>query len=249
MRETDGGGADERNRLLISYGLSTVVRDTVGRKGFVTEGEGGWLWCSVAAAARGWWWLGFGCLSCGGLAGNLLNAHKVFEKIESPSATVWNQMIRGRARSETPQNSVELYKEMVAKQAAVPDEFTYSYLLSCCAKYRLFREGEQVAQKWLVELDPNNAAGYLVLLANVYATTKRWDDVAAVRQKMVEMDVKKPPGRSWVQMNGDFHDFKADDKTHKHASLIYKMLAEISKHANLEGHERDISELLSGVEE
>ncbi|KAK1578170.1 hypothetical protein Q3G72_028131 [Acer saccharum] len=52
---------------------------------------------------------------------------------------------------------------------------------------------QQVAQKWLVELDPNNAAGYLILLANVYATTKRWQDVAAVRRKMVEMGVKKPP--------------------------------------------------------
>ncbi|KAK1578329.1 hypothetical protein Q3G72_029410 [Acer saccharum] len=34
------------------------VFDSGRRKGFVTEGDGGWLWCSMAAAARGWWRLG-----------------------------------------------------------------------------------------------------------------------------------------------------------------------------------------------
>ncbi|KAK1565322.1 hypothetical protein Q3G72_024070 [Acer saccharum] len=44
MRETDGGGADETDRSPISYGghvggCRRWSRDTVGRKGFVTEGE------------------------------------------------------------------------------------------------------------------------------------------------------------------------------------------------------------------
>ncbi|KAK0595603.1 hypothetical protein LWI29_008288 [Acer saccharum] len=47
MRETDGGGADETDRSPISYGghvggCRRWSRDMVGRKGFVTEGEGGW---------------------------------------------------------------------------------------------------------------------------------------------------------------------------------------------------------------
>ncbi|KAK1561783.1 hypothetical protein Q3G72_000429 [Acer saccharum] len=85
MRETDGGGVDETDRSPIAYGghvggCQRWPRDTVGRKGFVTEGEGGWLWCSVAAAARGWWWLGFGCLSCGGL-GVMATSWRIVEKL------------------------------------------------------------------------------------------------------------------------------------------------------------------------
>ncbi|KAJ0104900.1 hypothetical protein Patl1_18796 [Pistacia atlantica] len=159
---------------------------------------------------------------------------------------------------------------MVAKNEAEPDEFTYSFLLSACAKKSLFREGEQVHGRVLANGYCSNVfvktnlvnlyamkggdsgvveARYLVLLANVYATTKRWHDVAAVRQKMIEMGVRKPPGRSRVQINGVVHDFVAGDSTHKHASLIYKMLDEITGQSMWEGYKLDVSELFSVVEE
>jgi hypothetical protein len=55
-----------------------------------------------------------------------------------------------------------------------------------------------VSQKLVAEPDPDKAAGYLSLLAHVYATAEKWQDVATVRQKMVTMGVKKPADRSWV---------------------------------------------------
>ncbi|KAJ0047563.1 hypothetical protein Pint_16154 [Pistacia integerrima] len=281
---------------------------------------------------------------------HLLNARKAFENIENPSTTVWNQIIRGHARSETPQKSVELYKQMVAKNEAEPDEFTYSFLLSACAKKSLFREGEQVhgrvlangycsnvfvktnlvnlyamkggdsgvveARKMFDEMSERNVVTWNSLLKahlkcgdidgarrvfdempqrNVVSWTTmiswcahnglckqalslfnemgrarvgldqvalvaalsacaelgdlKWHDVAAVRQKMIEMGVRKPPGRSRVQINGVVHDFVAGDSTHKHASLIYKMLDEITRQSMWEGYKLDVSELFSVVEE
>ena len=78
---------------------------------------------------------------------------------------------------------------------------------------------------------------------------KRWQDVAAVRQKMIKLGVRKPPGRSWVQINGVLHDFVAGDSTYKQASLIYKTLGEITMQAMREGYKPDISELFLGIEE
>uniref|UniRef100_A0A2N9HN17 Pentatricopeptide repeat-containing protein n=1 Tax=Fagus sylvatica TaxID=28930 RepID=A0A2N9HN17_FAGSY len=75
-------------------------------------------------------------------SGNLTHAIRVFNNIENPSATVWNQMIRGHARSENPRKSVELYNRMVEAEAE-PDGFTFSFLLSACARSGLLREGEQ----------------------------------------------------------------------------------------------------------
>ncbi|XP_031281164.1 pentatricopeptide repeat-containing protein At5g66520-like [Pistacia vera] len=130
-----------------------------------------------------------------------------------------------------------------------PNDAVWGALLGGCRIHCNAELASDVAQKWAIELDPDHAAGYLVLLANVYATTKRWHDVAAVRQKMIEMGVRKPPGRSRVQINGVVHDFVAGDSTHKHASLIYKMLDEITRQSMWEGYKLDVSELFSVVEE
>ena len=101
-----------------------------------------------------------------------------------------------------------------------------------------------------IELDdPHQAAGYLVLLSNLYATTRKWLDVATVRQKMVETGVKKPPGRSWVQTDGVIHEFLADDMTHKDRYLIYKLLGEITASIKCDGYEPGILEVLLDNEE
>ncbi|KAM1340401.1 hypothetical protein ACFX2H_038803 [Malus domestica] len=122
-----------------------------------------------------------------------------------------------------------------------PNEAVWGALLGGCRLHKHAELASKAAQKLTVTLDPDQAAGYLVLLSNVYASAKRWLDVACVRQKMVKMGAKKPPGRSWVQINGAVHSFVAGDRTHKDGSLIYEMLGEITK--------PDISDVLFHIEE
>ncbi|KAE8124002.1 hypothetical protein FH972_018914 [Carpinus fangiana] len=123
-----------------------------------------------------------------------------------------------------------------------PNDAIWGALLGGCRIHKNVELASHVTQKLAVELNPGQAAGYLVLLSNVYATAKRWKDVVTVRQKMVEMGVKKPPGRSWVQINGAVHDFVAGDSAHKHAPLIYEMLGEITRQAHQEGYKMDVIE-------
>ncbi|XP_059443929.1 pentatricopeptide repeat-containing protein At5g66520-like [Corylus avellana] len=130
-----------------------------------------------------------------------------------------------------------------------PNDAIWGALLGGCRIHKNVELASHVKQKLAVELDPGQAAGYLVLLSNVYATAKRWKDVVTVRQKMVEMGVKKPPGRSWVQINGAVHDFVAGDRAHKHAPLIYEMLGEITRQAQQEGYKMDVIEDFLYVEE
>jgi pentatricopeptide repeat protein len=130
-----------------------------------------------------------------------------------------------------------------------PNDAVWGALLGGCRIHKNVELASHVTQKLAVELDPGQAAGYLVLLSNVYATAERWKDVVTVRQKMVEMGVKKPPGRSWVQINGTVHDFVAGDRAHKHAPLIYEMLGEITRQAQQEGYEMDVIEAFLYVED
>ncbi|KAL9438536.1 hypothetical protein AB3S75_024248 [Citrus x aurantiifolia] len=138
---------------------------------------------------------------------------------------------------------------LVQNMPMKPNDAVLGSLLLGCRIHNNAELASQVAQKLVAEIDPEQAAGYLALLANVYAAAKRWQDVAAVRQKMIKLGVRKPPGQSWVQINGVLHDFVAGDSTYKQASLIYETLGEITMQAMREGYKPDISELFLGIEE
>ncbi|KAE8652512.1 hypothetical protein Csa_014055 [Cucumis sativus] len=81
--------------------------------------------------------------------GSLGSAQKVFEDITAPSTTVWNQIIKGHTRSKTSKKSIELFKRMTLAGVEA-NGFTYSFLLSACVRSRLFREGEQIHGRVLV---------------------------------------------------------------------------------------------------
>ncbi|XP_058082896.1 pentatricopeptide repeat-containing protein At5g66520-like [Magnolia sinica] len=129
-----------------------------------------------------------------------------------------------------------------------PNDVVWGALLGGCRIHKDVELASHVGGQ-LTELEPDRAAGYLVLLSNVYAAAKRWDDVARVRGRMVQMGVKKPVGRSWIEVNGVIHDFVAGDQTHGQAAAIYKMVDEIMKQAKLAGHIPDTSQVLLDVEE
>ncbi|KAJ7978453.1 Pentatricopeptide repeat-containing protein [Quillaja saponaria] len=130
-----------------------------------------------------------------------------------------------------------------------PNDAVWGALLGGCRIHKNAELATRVAQKLLIELNPDRAAGYLVLLSNVYSFAKRWQDVITVRQKIIDMGVKKPSGRSWVQINGVINDFMAGDMTHKHSSFIYEILCEITRLAHQEGCEPDIPMSSLNVEE
>ncbi|RZC90320.1 hypothetical protein C5167_031034 [Papaver somniferum] len=84
--------------------------------------------------------------------GELSYAHKTFQLIENPSLSIWNQMIRGYASSESSsKESIKLFKQMERTgMVHAADEFTYSFLLTACSKSSL-REGEQVHARILLK--------------------------------------------------------------------------------------------------
>lgn len=67
-----------------------------------------------------------------------------------------------------------------------PNDAIWGAILAGCRIHKNAELASHVAQKLAVELDPDRAAGYLVLLSNVYATTKRWQDASVVRQKWLK---------------------------------------------------------------
>lgn len=99
---------------------------------------------------------------------------------------------------------------------------------ACCrANGRNTELGRRAAQM-LLELEPQNAVNY-VLLANMYASGEKWEDVAEARASMKEAAVKKEAGCSWVTMKDGVHVFVAGDKSHPEKDLIYDKLRELNQ--------------------
>ncbi|XP_047314254.1 pentatricopeptide repeat-containing protein At5g66520-like [Impatiens glandulifera] len=80
-------------------------------------------------------------------SGFLANADTIFNQINNPSTTIWNQMIRVHGRSGNSKTSFEIYKQMESAKEAVSNGFTFSFLLSACARSGLLREGQQLHAK------------------------------------------------------------------------------------------------------
>ena len=79
----------------------------------------------------------------------------------------------------------------------------YGSFLSACRTYGNVEMGERVAQR-LVEIESSDSSIH-TLLANIYASADRWEDVTKVREKMKNLGVKKVPGCSSIEVNGVNH--------------------------------------------
>ncbi|GFQ00406.1 putative pentatricopeptide repeat-containing protein at1g68930 [Phtheirospermum japonicum] len=68
--------------------------------------------------------------------------------------------------------------------------------LSCCWLHKNVEMTNWVSKK-LIEMDPHEADSY-VLASNTYSANHVWEEAEKVRGLMVERDVKKLPGQSWI---------------------------------------------------
>lgn len=82
----------------------------------------------------------------------------------------------------------------------------------------------KIAAKKMVELDAL-CDGHHVLLSNIYASEKKWDEVAEVRKLVEEKQLKKVSGKSTVEIRDEVCSFVANDRYHQDSEHIYDLLA------------------------
>ncbi|KAK7304088.1 hypothetical protein RJT34_15121 [Clitoria ternatea] len=102
------------------------------------------------------------------------------------------------------------------------DAKVYGPLLSACKIHSETRLAELAAQK-LLSMEPKNAGNY-VLLSNIYAAAGKWDKVAKMRSFLRDKGLKKTPGCSWLELNGQVHEFRVADQSHPRWEDIYSIL-------------------------
>ncbi|GAB2262637.1 hypothetical protein Droror1_Dr00003634 [Drosera rotundifolia] len=107
-----------------------------------------------------------------------------------------------------------------------------STLFSACHLHGELQLGEEIAD-FLVKKDPNCPSTY-VILGNMYASLKMWDEARKVRLKIRDLRLKKSPGCSWIDVDRKIHTFLAEDNSHAQVEAIHDCLAILASHMEKE---------------
>ncbi|KAI4347787.1 hypothetical protein L6164_008569 [Bauhinia variegata] len=106
----------------------------------------------------------------------------------------------------------------------------------------------EVAAKHLFEMEPNNAGNH-VLLANIYAAKKKWEEVARARKFLKESDLKKERGKSWIQIKNKVHLFTVGERHHPQIALIFAKLDNLVEELKKLDYKVDTNDDLHDVED
>lgn len=122
---------------------------------------------------------------------------------------------------------VEEALELINSMKNEPGLAVWVALLSGCRNHRKLSIGEIVAKK-VLELNPDDL-GIHALVSNFFAMGKKWDEVAGVRKMMRKTGMKKVPGYSVVEVNGELHAFIMEDKSHHQYGNIAYLLDKLDQ--------------------
>ncbi|XP_056848424.1 pentatricopeptide repeat-containing protein At1g31430-like isoform X2 [Raphanus sativus] len=141
---------------------------------------------------------------------SMSNVHKVRPKSEHYSC-----MIDLLCRAGCLEEAEELIDEMrdESDKTLVP---VYCSLLSAARNYGNVELAERVAEK-LEKVEVSDSSAH-TLLASVYASANKWEDVTNVRSKMKDLGIRKFPGCSSVEIDGVPHESIVGDTSSSSSS-------------------------------
>ncbi|KAM0983721.1 hypothetical protein ACFX2C_011229 [Malus domestica] len=189
-----------------------------------------------------------GVLSACSRAGLVEKGHQYFESMVkehgiSPIMDHYTCIIDLLSRA----GRLEEAKSFINKMPFRPDAIGWATLLSSCRLHHNMEIGKWAAES-LLELEPQNAASY-ILLSSIYAAKGEWDEVAKLRRGMREKGARKEPGCSWIKYKNRVHIFSADDQSSPFSDQIYAKLEELNRKMIEEGYAPDMSSVLHDVGE
>lgn len=141
---------------------------------------------------------------------------------------------------------LEEAKAMIRSMPVKADAIIWKTLLSACKIHKNSDMASRIAGE-VLRLDPQDSASY-VLLSNIHASARRWEEVSNVRKSMRDRNVKKEPGVSWLEIKNQIHQFCMSDKSHPKSLEIDLYLKELTAEMKLRGYEPEIGSVLHDMD-
>ncbi|KAE9589446.1 hypothetical protein Lal_00000411 [Lupinus albus] len=160
-----------------------------------------------------------------------------------PSVLHYSCMIDILGRAGLLNKAYDLIKRM-------PFHATSSIWGSLLASCRIYGNIEfaEISAKHLFEMEPDNAGNH-ILLANIYAANKKWEDVARTRKLLKESDVRKEMGASWIEIKNKVHLFTVGERNHPQIERVYAKLDNLVDELKKLGYKVDSNHDLHDVED
>ncbi|PON36035.1 Tetratricopeptide-like helical domain containing protein [Parasponia andersonii] len=134
---------------------------------------------------------------------------------------------------------VEEAYQLIGSMSTEPGLPIWVALLAGCYNHGKLLIGE-IATKKIIELNPNDLGVY-ALISNFYAKERKWNEVAGLKNIMKQTGIKKIPGYSAVEVNGNFHSFLVEDNNYHQYKAIVQFLEKLD-------HQMRIMEYLPNAE-
>ncbi|XVE76283.1 hypothetical protein DITRI_Ditri12bG0159600 [Diplodiscus trichospermus] len=135
---------------------------------------------------------------------------------------------------------LEEARDFILKMPICHNAVIWGSLLSSCRLHGSIWIGIEAAESRLL-LEPGCAATH-VQLANLYASAKRWDQVARVRKLMKDKGLKTNPGYSWIEVKNELYRFRAEDKSNTKVTIILGVLSCLVDHMKMLGYVPEMQE-------
>ncbi|PIN22686.1 hypothetical protein CDL12_04597 [Handroanthus impetiginosus] len=128
-----------------------------------------------------------------------------------------------------------------------PDEAAWASLLSSCSQGGKEKTGVRIANH-LLQLGPQEPST-CILMSNIYARAAMWENVPKVRKLLANMETKKNPGYSCVDLGKENEIFYAGETTHPMKDEIFRLLKELDREMQKRGYVPNVSLVLHDMEQ
>ncbi|KAF6161106.1 hypothetical protein GIB67_007747 [Kingdonia uniflora] len=126
-----------------------------------------------------------------------------------------------------------------------PGPPVWGSLLGACRIHCNVELAERASLR-LFEIEPMNAGNY-VLLADIYAEARMWEEVNKVKKLLESSSLQKIPGCSWIEVKRKIYSFMSIDEvnpqTEQLHSLLVQLLVEMKERGYVPETKFDLCEL------
>lgn len=136
----------------------------------------------------------------------------------SPQVEHYCCMVDILGRSGRVEDALKVVTEMPIEA----DSVIWRNLLNTCSTHGDIEVAERAAAA-ILRMEPGDSSTY-VLLSNIYANAKMWEEVSKLRKAMRYNKLRKEPGFSWIEVADEVHMFLVGDVAHPRCGEMYAML-------------------------
>ncbi|PSR95084.1 Pentatricopeptide repeat-containing protein [Actinidia chinensis var. chinensis] len=156
---------------------------------------------------------------------SMVKEHRIYPNVEHYACMV---DLLGRA------NLLDEAAKVIEDMRIEPGQTVWGSLLGACRIHCNVELAERASQR-LFEFEPTNAGNY-VLLADIYAEAKMWNEVKRVKKLLDDRGLQKVSGRSWIEIRRKIYLFTSVDEFSPQIELVHALLLNLSMEMKEKGY-------------